>query len=75
MTETPLGPGKEFDAIRELIARFGDTASGIGDDAAMLDIPRGERLVVSTDASVENRHFRAGWLTPQEIGYRAVTVH
>jgi thiamine-monophosphate kinase len=26
---------------------------------------------MSTDATVENVDFRAGWLTPQEIGYRA----
>jgi thiamine-monophosphate kinase len=69
-----LGPGAEFDAIRDLIARFGDVASGIGDDAAVLDIPRGDRMVVSTDASVENRHFRTEWLTASEIGYRAVTA-
>src|SRR4051812_4775885 len=74
MSGKPLGPGKEFDSIRELVAKLGDTASGIGDDAATLDIPRGEHLVVSTDASVENRHFREGWLTPEEIGYRAVTA-
>jgi thiamine-monophosphate kinase len=72
--ETRLGPGGEFDAIRELLARLGDSAAGVGDDAAILDIPRGDRLVVSTDASVEHRHFRDGWLTPQEIGYRAVTA-
>jgi thiamine-monophosphate kinase len=72
--DTKLGPGEEFDAIRDLIARFGDVASGIGDDAAVLDVPRGERLVVSTDTSVEGRHFRAGWLSAEEIGYRAVTA-
>lgn len=69
-----LGSGIEFDAIRDLIARLGDTAHGIGDDAAILDIPRGEHLIVSTDASVENRHFRAEWMSPEEIGYRAVTA-
>lgn len=74
MNETPLGPGNEFDAIRELIARLGNAATGIGDDAAVLDVPRGEHLVVSTDAAIENRHFREDWLTPQEIGYRAVTA-
>jgi thiamine-monophosphate kinase len=74
MSDTRLGPGKEFDAIREVIARLGDTAHGIGDDGAVLDIARGDRLVVSTDASVENQHFKEGWLTPEEIGYRAVTA-
>ena len=71
---TPLGPGREFDAIRELLARWGDRARGIGDDAAVLDVPAGEKLVVSTDASVEGEHFRRGWLTSTEIGYRATTA-
>jgi len=72
--EIPLGPGGEFDAIRAMLGRLGETASGIGDDASVLEIPRGDQLVVSTDTAVENRHFRAEWLTPEEIGYRAVTA-
>jgi thiamine-monophosphate kinase len=71
---TALGPGGEFDAIRMLLARWGERAVGIGDDAAMLDVPRGEQLVVSVDSAVENEHFRREWLTPREIGYRAVTA-
>ena len=67
----PLGPGNEFDAIREMIQRWGPRASGIGDDAAVVDIPAGHRLVISTDASIENQHFRRGWLSPREIGYRS----
>jgi thiamine-monophosphate kinase len=71
---TSLGPGPEFDAIRELIARWGDAASGIGDDAAVLAVPSGEQLVVSVDAFVEQRHFRQEWLSPKAIGYRAATA-
>lgn len=66
-----LGPGREFDIIRELLARWGPRALGIGDDAAMLDVPAGEQLVVSADSSVEHIHFERAWLTPHEIGYRA----
>jgi thiamine-monophosphate kinase len=54
-----------------MLARWGDLARGIGDDAAELDVPPGERLVVSTDSSVEGSHFRRDWLTPEEIGWRA----
>jgi len=68
---TPLGPGAEFDAIRMLLARWGDRARGIGDDGAVLDVPPGQKLVVSTDSSVEGVHFRREWLTPEEIGWRA----
>jgi len=73
-TTTPLGPGGEFDLIRELLARWGSRARGIGDDAAVIAVPAGERLVVSTDSSVEAVHFRRGWLTPREIGYRATAA-
>lgn len=68
---TALGPGREFDAIRALLERWGARASGIGNDAAAIDVPPGERLLVSTDTSVENVHFRREWLTPEEIGWRA----
>lgn len=74
MTTTALGPGSEFDAIRALLDRWGARAIGVGDDAALLEVPRGDMLVVSVDSSVENRHFRVGWLTPREIAYRAVTA-
>jgi len=66
-----LGPGREFDLVRAMLARWGDVAQGIGDDAASLVVPAGERLVVSTDASVEGAHFQRGWLAPDEIGWRA----
>ena len=68
---TPLGPGREFDVVRRLLARWGPLAAGIGDDCAVLDPPSGERLVVSTDASVEDVHFRRDWLTAEEIAHRA----
>lgn len=69
-----MGRGGEFDAIRAMLARWGALAEGIGDDAAVLIPPSDSQLVVSTDASVEGVHFRAGWLTPEEIGARATAA-
>jgi len=69
-----LGSGREFDIIRELLRRWGPRATGIGDDAALVDVPAGNQLVVSTDASVEHVHFERAWLTAREIGYRATTA-
>ena len=69
-----LGAGAEFDAIRTLLGRWGTRAVGVGDDAAVLSVPRGDRVVASVDTAIEGRHFRAEWLTPREIGYRAVTA-
>ncbi len=69
-----LGPGNEFDIVRTMLARWGTLASGVGDDAAILDIPAGDRLVVSTDASLDGVHFRRAWLSPREIGARAAVA-
>lgn len=70
-THLPLGPGAEFDAVRTLLAQWGPRARGIGDDGAVLEVPAGAKLVVSTDTTVEHVHFRREWLTPEEIGWRA----
>ncbi|MDB4908187.1 MAG: thiamine-monophosphate kinase [Gemmatimonadetes bacterium] len=67
----PLGPGAEFDAIRAMLAGMGDAAHGIGDDAAVMSVPRGEQLLTSVDAMVEHVHFRREWLDPAELGWRA----
>lgn len=69
-----LGPGREFEIIRDLLRRWGPRATGIGDDAALVTVPAGEQLVVSTDSSVEHVHFESAWLSPREIGYRATTA-
>jgi thiamine-monophosphate kinase len=69
-----LGPGREFDAIRQMIARWGDRTRGIGDDAATVELPRGDSLIASIDSTVEDVHFRRGWLTAREIGYRAAAA-
>jgi thiamine-monophosphate kinase len=70
----PLGPGAEFDAIRQMSDRWGARASGLGDDAAILRVPRGDSLVVSTDTAVEGRHFKRAWLSSRQIGYRSVVA-
>jgi thiamine-monophosphate kinase len=70
----PLGPGAEFDTVRTMLSRWGALASGVGDDAALLDVPAGSRLVVSTDTAVENVHFRREWLSAEEIAYRSVAA-
>ena len=74
MSHLPLGPGAEFDTVRAALARWGGIARGTGDDAALLDVPPGKHLVVSTDTAVENVHFRRTWLSAEEIAYRAAAA-
>jgi thiamine-monophosphate kinase len=65
-----LGPGAEFDRIRRILAELGPRATGIGDDCATLADGPGT-IVLSTDLSLENVHFRTDWLSFREIGWRS----
>jgi thiamine-monophosphate kinase len=69
----------EFDRIRSLIRAVAapptlEVELGPGDDAAILDVPDSELILVSTDLSVEDVHFRREWLTWDSIGFRAVAA-
>ena len=65
---------------RQLIARLRgisrphnkEVAFGIGDDCAILQIPRGEQVLVTTDFSLEGVHFRRDWQSPECIGHRCL---
>ncbi|MBV9148372.1 MAG: thiamine-phosphate kinase [Candidatus Eremiobacteraeota bacterium] len=48
---------------------------GMGDDAAAWRPSRSHLSVISTDALVENVHFRLGEATLEEIGYRACAAN
>ena len=63
-------------AIRER-ARAGQGKSrmlalGIGDDCAVLRPARGKDLVLTTDLSLEQVHFRRDWHPPESVGHRAL---
>ena len=47
-------------------------ASGIGDDCAVLAIPRGHELLVTTDFSLEDIHFRREWHPADSVGHRCL---
>ena len=47
---------------------------GIGDDAAILEPDRGSLTAVSTDALIEDVHFRRTWSSPRSIGHKALAV-
>ena len=64
--------GREFDMIRELMRSWGALAEGNGSDCATLQLPDAARMIVSTDTTVEGIHFRREWMSPREVGYRAV---
>ena len=67
----------EFGFIRALASEIAcddpDVLLGIGDDCALVRLG-GALWAVTTDAMLEGRHFRRDWLTPQQIGARAMTA-
>lgn len=69
-----LGPGGEFDLIRSFLTLDAGEGRlvrvGPGDDAAVLE----GGWVLSTDLSVEDVHFRRGWIGDDEVGYRAAAA-
>jgi thiamine-monophosphate kinase len=68
-----LGPGEEFDRIREMIRTLGSQAVGIGDDCALIPL-NGTCLAISTDVSVDQVHFRRDWIDLNEVGWRATAA-
>jgi thiamine-monophosphate kinase len=69
-------PG-EFEIIARYFSRPGtrkDVTLGIGDDAALLEVPAGHTLVAAMDTLVEGVHFPAG-TSPAAIGHRALAVN
>lgn len=49
--------------------KTGVVSQGIGDDAAVLRIPGGHEMLVTTDFSLEDVHFRRQWHSAESIGH------
>ena len=54
--------------------RRADVALGIGDDCALLNVPAGKQLAVSTDTLISGVHFPEQ-TAPQDIGYKSLAVN
>jgi len=63
-----------LDRIRQLAnhPRSGRLRLGIGDDCALLRLKTGEELAITTDLSLEGRHFRSELHPPEAIGHRTL---
>ena len=62
-----------IDRIRRTARRGNGVLTGIGDDCAVLRIPPGHELLVTTDFTLENMHFRREWHPPEVVGRRCIT--
>jgi thiamine-monophosphate kinase len=67
----------EFDLIERYFTRQGDRGDvllGVGDDAALLQVPPGQVLVAAVDTLVEGRHFLPD-APPESVGHQALAVN
>ena len=72
--------GGETGLIERLRATYAGAAGNglalpIGDDAAVLDVPAGLQVVVTTDLLVEDIHFRRDWSDFYSIGWKAAAAN
>lgn len=71
-------PLSEFEIIekyfRHLTGADDRVAVGIGDDAAVIEIPTGQQLAVSVDTLVSGVHFLAD-AAPYDVGFKSLAVN
>lgn len=71
-------PLSEFGLIQRFFAKqlatHPSTRLGIGDDCALLAVPDGYELALTTDTMVENVHFFAG-ADPEQLGHKLLAVN
>jgi len=70
-----LGEFKLIDQIRRQAKAGAGVLRGIGDDAAVLQIPERHTLLTSTDLLIEGIHFRREWTSCSDLGHKAVAVN
>jgi thiamine-monophosphate kinase len=67
----------EFELIARWFTQPGrrrDVLAGVGDDAALLDVPAGQALVAATDTLVEGRHFLPD-APAESVGHQSLAVN
>jgi len=67
-------PERQFIAQLRRKVRFRnrEIVLGIGDDCAVLRLPRTHEALLTTDFSLEGVHFRRDWQSPECIGHRCL---
>ncbi len=73
-THKKIGEREILRSIRAMTARSRTSGIrvGIGDDCAVLTPRAGEELVITTDFSIEDRHFRRNWHEPEAVGHKCL---
>jgi len=73
VTDSPT-PGEDalISALARLLPTPQHTQLSIGDDAAVITLPDGNLLLITTDLLMEDVHFRLGWGDLPALGWKAL---
>src|SRR5512140_157255 len=63
-----------LDRLLPTLASRRDVIVGPGDDCAVVRCGN-RRLLITTDALVEEVHFKHAWMTPRQLGRRSLLVN
>jgi thiamine-monophosphate kinase len=69
----PLAEKALIARIRAQTRRNPAIPVGIGDDCAVLQVPSGQEVLLTTDFSLEDVHFRRSWHAAEVVGHRCLT--
>lgn len=61
----------EFKLIQEHVLGVLGRKGGLGDDCGWMDLGEDRHLIVSTDAMVEDHHYRKRWMNGEELARKA----
>lgn len=74
MRLSEFGENAFLDELRSRFPEDSRVPVGIGDDAAVVELPKGERVLLTVDALVEGAHFTRETLPPRFLGRKAVAA-
>ena len=69
----PLAEKLLIERIRRRARPGAHILHSIGDDCAVIRVPRAHEVLVTTDLSLEGVHFRREWHPPDSVGHRCLT--
>ena len=77
--ETEISTLGEFGLIdritRDFPLRNSSSKLGVGDDAAIIEVPEGKEALVTTDLLLEGVHFDVRYVPLRHLGYKAAVVN
>jgi thiamine-monophosphate kinase len=69
------GEWAAIEQIASLAGKLDPPEVGMGDDAAVVAVPAGGRLLLTADLVVEGVHFDLSYCSPSDVGWKALAVN